>query len=409
MAAGFTGAEKRTLGLVCSAHFVSHVHFLTLAPLFPLLRDTLGVGFLDLGFSITVFSIVSALTQAPVGFLADRLGPARVLAAGLMLGGCSFIALGLTGTYTWLLVAAAGAGLANAVYHPCDYAILGASIGEQRVGRAFSIHTFSGFLGGAIAPALTLGVASVSSVGTALVVAGLLGPIVAVPIALIGQREAKARAAAPKPAAPKRSMLGKGGVLGPAVLAMLLFFFLLNLGTNGVQNFAVAAWVTGQGIDLTAANVALTAWLACSAFGVLAGGIIADRTKRHGLVAAASFSGSTLIVLILGLLSPGPLVLTPLMAVGGFLSGLIMPSRDMLVRAAAPPGQAGAVFGIVSTGFNFGGMIGPPLFGWILDAGNPRDIFLVSAAFMLSTILMAIAQDAWGQVRRRRERLAAAE
>ena len=41
------------------------------------------------------------------------------------------------------------AGLANSVYHPADYAILGSSMAEERVGRAFSIHTFAGFMGGA--------------------------------------------------------------------------------------------------------------------------------------------------------------------------------------------------------------------------------------------------------------------
>jgi MFS family permease len=89
------------------------------------------------------------------------------------------------------------------------------------------------------------------------------------------------------------------------------------------------------------------------------------------------------------------------MAAAGFLSGMIMPSRDMLVRAAAPPGQAGAVFGIVSTGFNLGGMVGPVLFGWLLDGGQPRLVFFSAAGFMLLTALMALAQE-WRLRRRRR-------
>ena len=46
---------------------------------------------------------------------------------------------------------------------------------------------------------------------------------------------------------------------------------------------------------------------------------------------------------------------------------MIMPSRDMLVRAAAPPGAMGRAFGIVTTGFSIGGTVGPMLFGWIMD------------------------------------------
>lgn len=55
----------------------------------------------------------------------------------------------------------------------------------------------------------------------------------------------------------------------------------------------------------------------------------------------------------------------------GILCGLCMPARDMMVRAAAAPGQAGVVFGTVSTGFNIGGAVSPLLFGWLMDAGNP--------------------------------------
>jgi MFS family permease len=73
--------------------------------------------------------------------------------------------------------------------------------------------------------------------------------------------------------------------------------------------------------------------------------------------------------------------------------GICMPSRDMMVRAAAPPGQAGAAFGIVSTGFNIGGMIAPPLFGWLMDSGNPNAVFLLGAVFMMVTALAAFLPE----------------
>ena len=398
MAAGWTAQERATLVQICGAHFVSHVHILTLAPLFPLLRETLQVGYVELGLVLTVFNVVSALTQAPMGFVVDRAGPRRMLIAALLFGGFAFVLAGLTGSYGWLIAAGAMAGLANSVYHPADYAILGSAMAEQRVGRAFSIHTFAGFLGGAMAPAFMLGIAAWLGTGAALIAAGLLGPIAAVPLIL-----SRATEATTKPAA-KSAQTGRArSVLSPAVLAMAAFFLTLAISNSGIQSFAVAAWVDGRGLSLALANAALTAFLFASAAGVLLGGVVADRTRNHGLVAALGFGSAALLVVLAGHGGLPGLALIPVMAAAGFLSGMIMPSRDMLVRAAAPPGQAGAVFGIVSTGLNLGGMIAPLLFGWLLDGGHPGLIFTVSAGVMLVTVVMALAQE-WRLRRQRRGR-----
>jgi MFS family permease len=70
-----------------------------------------------------------------------------------------------------------------------------------------------------------------------------------------------------------------------------------------------------------------------------------------------------------------------------------MPSRDMLVRAAAPPDAIGRAFGIVTLGFGIGGAIGPMLFGWIMDHGMPRWVFGATAVFMLLTVAIAMIGD----------------
>jgi predicted MFS family arabinose efflux permease len=142
-----------------------------------------------------------------------------------------------------------------------------------------------------------------------------------------------------------------------------------------------------------------------SAAGVLLGGVIADRTRRHGLVAALGFGAAGVLILLAGTVPMGAAALVGVMGAAGLLSGMIMPSRDMLVRAAAPPGQAGAVFGVVSTGFNIGGIAGPVIFGALLDHRQPQAVFLLSAGFMA----LAVAVTLWQDRRAARARLAAAE
>jgi MFS family permease len=133
--------------------------------------------------------------------------------------------------------------------------------------------------------------------------------------------------------------------------------------------------------------------LGASAIGVLAGGFLADHTTRHGQVAAACFAVNAAIVLVIATIPLPPLLLTAAMALAGFLGGVIAPSRDMLVRNAAPLGAAGRAFGIVSTGFNIGGIVSPLLFGWIMDQNLPHWVFGASVVFMVLTVLLALATE----------------
>jgi MFS family permease len=381
-------AAVRTLAGISVAHWVSHFHLFVLPMLFPFLKEQLGVGYIELGFALTVLGVVSGLTQAPIGYLADHIGARKVLLIGLTVGGAALIMLGLHLSYPWLIVSAALLGLANSVYHPADYAILSAHMDEARMGRAFSIHTFAGFLGGAVAPAImaTL-VGTIGGLG-ALIVAGAVGPLVALALVVVGIPDASAADRKVDGVHPPRQ-----NIITPALIVLTIFFMLLGLSNAGISNFGVVALMSGYDVSFHTANVALTAFLGASAVGVLAGGILADRTSRHGQVAAACFAINAVIMLIIAIFTlPSPL-LTALMAIAGFLGGVIAPSRDMLVRAAAPPGAAGRAFGIVSTGFNFSGILAPLLFGWIMDQNLSHWVFGASFVFMILTVLLALVTD----------------
>jgi MFS family permease len=383
-----TDGSLRTLAAISTAHWVSHFHMFVLPMLFPFLKAELGVGYIELGLALTVFSVTSGLTQAPIGYLADRIGARKLLLMGLTLAGLALILLGLHLSYAWLIASAVLLGLANSVYHPANYAILSAHMDEARMGRAFSIHTFSGLLGGAVAPAIMAALVTMTGGHGALIVAGSVGPLVALLLFVVGIPDAGAAdhgldgSSSPQP-----------NVITPALVVLTIFFTLLSLSSAGIGNFGLVALTSGYGLSFSSANIALTAFLGFSAIGVLAGGVLADRTRRHSQVAAACFAVNAGIVCVIATIPLPSLFLTIAMASAGFLGGVIAPSRDMLVRNAAPPGAAGRAFGIVSTGFNIGGIISPLLFGWIMDQNLPHWVFGASVVFMLLTVVLALVTD----------------
>ncbi len=380
--------EIRTLSIVATVHLVSHFYWLLFVPLLPSLKEMLGVGYVELSFALFVMNIVSAVIQAPTGFVVERVGPRLSLVFGVALGSAGFILLGLVPTYSMLLAAAVLVGVSNAVYHPADYSILSAEMSAARMGRAYSLHTFSGYLGFALTPPIVLGLVYASGPRVALIASAVIGAAMCLPLlADIGGERAAVRTRRAAPAKERSSALS---LFTPTVLALTLMFTTLNLSTNMMQTYMVASLETLHGLPRVAGESALTVFMFTLVAGVLAGGFVADRAKSKGLVTLGGFGCAALVTLAVGSFHLGAVPMVSLVGLAGLLAGLVMPSRDMLVRLASPPDAVGPVFGIVTTGFNLGGMIGPPVGGWLIDHAMPVWIFYGSAFFMAVTIAIAV-------------------
>jgi MFS family permease len=374
---------------ICFAHWLSHVYLLVLPLLFPYLQGRLAASYLEIGLAVTVFSCVSAVTQTPIGFIIDRFGPRHILIAGIALGGIALVLLSQAVSYPMLLAVAALLGLANSVYHPANYAILSASIPEAWMGRAFSIHTFSGQLGTATAPLLmTFLIGQLAGIGAILAV-GVLGLVVALALAFTPSGKDLSP--------PHRVENAQKGIVAmllmPRLMMLTGFFMFLSLSFVGITNFGIVAFNSGYGMSVSAATLTLSVYLSLSAIGVLAGGLLADRMGRHGLVLVVCFGLNAVLVAIVSVAPRSVELIVALMALGGFFGGLIAPSRDMLVRKLAPPGTIGRVFGLVTTGLTLGGMIGPIIFGTVMDLGLPRWVFALSALAMIVALAFSVGAE----------------
>ncbi|HEY4142794.1 MAG TPA: MFS transporter [Pseudolabrys sp.] len=379
----------RIVALVSAAHFVSHYYILILAPLLPFVRDAYNVSYTEIGLALAAFNVVTAALQTPAGFLVDWLGARIILIIGLLIGAVAFTVVGLVDSF-WVMVVMFGlAGVGNTVYHPADYAMLSHHVPSERIGHAFSVHTFAGMMGSTAAPAGLLLMQSMWGWRAAFIGSGLLGLVVALVLILVREGTPIPEAAKPKDDTDKSAGSWSLLLSGP-ILMNLLFFVLLAMISGGMFNYSVVALGVLHGTPPAVANTALSSLLLTSAFGVLAGGVVATRGKRHAMVAALGLAGMAAMAVLIGQIDLGSVMLIAVMTVFGFFYGVIMPSRDMIVRDVTPPGSFGKVFGFITTGFNIGGIVSPLIFGAVMDHGNPRLVFAAVAAFALLSVLTVI-------------------
>lgn len=388
--------EIMTVALVSAGHFFSHFYVLSIPSILPLMRDEFGVSNLSMGAILISYAIFATVWQYPMGVFSDRYGATPFFIGGLVCLSLGIITMSFAPGILFLVVIAAFNGTADSVFHPADYTIMAARVRQSWMGRCFAIHTTTGFLGFAAAPIVMTFLVSVWDWRAALVAVGIFGLAIAV-VAFLCRR--LLQGAVYEPA--KKIGGEKSGALqfltSPALLLMFLFYVATTLSGNGIQNFGNTALMAIYDIDLVLANSALAAYLWGMTIGVLAGGIIVDRIDRFDIIAGGGYTISAVLLCLIGLGVLGFNSTAVALFFSGFMIGVVMPARDIMVKSITPAGSTGKAFGFVSTGFSAGAVIGPFIYASLMDAGLPKTMFFVSAALMMLTIVLALTASVVGR------------
>ena len=386
------GSDLRIISVVGGAHFTSHFYQLVLPPLFPLMRESLGVSYTELGLLMAVFFAGSGFFQILAGFVVDRFGAHVVLPAGMALLAGSIMLMGLAPSVWMLFVLALIAGIGNSVYHPADYSVLTGRVTPSLMARAYSVHSVAGTLGWAAAPVTMVFLASMFDWRMALVLAGAGGLVCALIVA-IDRADLVLPAVRKTPTVSQDAPPAASGIglfLMPAILMAFAYFTLLSTAFTGLQNYLPTLLPKTQGVAFAYATSLTTLYLTIYALGSLVGGWLADRTESHDRIIGFGLFPMAVLSFVLGYaVLPGALLAAAVMATG-FLGGMTIPSRDMLVRAATPPGSAGRVFGFVYSGLDLGALIAPPVIGYMLDHGANSAPFAFIAAILIATLAPAL-------------------
>lgn len=385
--------DVRILSLVCTGHFCSHFYLLALPSLFIFLNRDLGTSFTALGAMLSLRYISTGIAQVPAGFLVDHYGAKIMLVTGMSILVAAFAAMAFAPNYWALVALVIIGGLGDSVFHPADYAILNGSVSDKRMGRAFSIHTFSGHLGFAAAPVVITSLSALWDWRVALLIVAAFGGTIL--LALVTQwsslRDDRIAPAAKEAQSEKdkssRFAENRKLLLSRPVLVLFAFFAMSTLAGNGLHSFSIPALNELHGTSSVDAGAAVSTYMLVSSFAVLAGGFVADHIDRHDRFAAAIYGLSIIAVLLIAFLSLQYILLILLFGFAGFCQGIIRPARDMMVREITPEGASGRVFGFIFTGQNAGGAVAPILLGFLMDKFPPEYIFYASSVFIALCVI----------------------
>ncbi len=389
--------DTRVIGVVGLAHGCSHFYQLALPPLFPFLHRQESYDYAELGGIVVAIYLASALCQPAAGFLVDRFGARALLLSGIGLQAGATALIGLAPSYEAMFALAIAVGVGNSVYHPCNYSVMSATITEQRLGRAYSLHMLGGYLGYALAPTLVTLLGTAFGWRWAIGAVGLAG-FAALALVAAGSGDFRDGRHDRRPGSgAETTFRGMLGILSRRpILLCWLFFAFMAMAQIGLQTKSVSILsLPGTfAIDIETAGKILTAFLLATAAGVMFGGYVAERTHRHDNVVAIGYGVSALLMLVLWRSTPPQAVVLAIYVAVGFIYGLAYPSRDIMVRNATPREASGKVFGFVYSGMDFGSLVTPALFGWLIDAGASQTAFLCVAGLWVISILVLKASGA---------------
>ena len=378
--------DAKTISLIGLAHGTSHFFHMLLAPLFPLFIRDFGFSYSELGLLVSVFFVVSGVGQAMAGFLVDRVGARPVLFVALSCFVLAALAVATAQSYHGLMMAAMLAGLGNAPFHPVDFTILNKRVSQPRLGHAFSVHGITGNLGWAAAPVFLAGLTAATG-SWRIAAAGMGAWALFVIVVLWLHRDAiddRAGSWAHEGAAAKVSAAPTNEhplafLRLPSVWLCFSFFFWSTVSLSAIQSFASPALQKMYDLPLSITAFVVTGYMLCGAAGMVVGGFLASRALRLERIIGFCLMGAAVLLAIVATGALPGLLACVVASLAGFGAGLAGPSRDMLIKQAAPPGATGRVYGTVYSGLDLGFAIAAPVFGALLDHGSANGVFYGSA------------------------------
>lgn len=366
---GQTDAESRAFFLKTLPFFImAHAahHFLTALPqpLFPAIRDEFRLSYTGASLVPMSFAIAGATGQLPAGWLADRVGPGMLIAAGTIGVALAGILIGFSHTFVMLLACLVLMGLLSGGYHPAATPLISSSVNPRHRGRALGLHLVGGNSSFFVAPIIA---ASISGIW------GWRGSFVAlaVPTLVLGlmfhlyitRKAGRAHVSGVKQKVRKEKPPQPG--YRRRLIAFLTMIIIGSGSSMSILSFLTLYMTDALGASNEMAGGLLSIVFSSGLWAGPVGGYLADRFGSVRIVIATAIA-SGIIIYSLTFVSLGPSLYCVL-----FLQGLNMaiqmPVTEVFIMGQTPAPKRSTIFGVYYSTMQYTGAIFTPLGGYVIE------------------------------------------
>jgi MFS family permease len=396
----------RVLWVACGAHALHDGLTDTLYLLLPFWQAQFALGYAAIGILRALYAGAMAGFQVPVAKAAQRVGGARLLAAGTAVAAIAYLFLGASSSVAMLAVALVLGGIGSSTQHPIASSLVAAAYDGPRSRGALGTYNFAGDLGKMALPSMTACLIAVISWRSTASVIGLIGLLGAGGI-LLSLRTVPLASAVRAPSWPDQAegrdrnnkLLGTG-------FPLLLTIGVIDSATRmGFLTF-LPFLLLSKGAGLSEIGVALTLVFAGGAAGKLVCGFLGARLGVLPTVLITEGATAGGILALLPLPIGAALALLPVIGVAlNGTSSVLYGTVPDLVTAD----RRETAFGVFYTGTIGAGALSPALYGLFSDAiGLTPAMLLVASvvlltlplAWQLTRVLHALASGTGSQIRR---------
>jgi MFS transporter, FSR family, fosmidomycin resistance protein len=378
-----TQEERRALGVACGAHALHDGYTDLVYVMLPIWQAEFNLSYAAVGILRSLFSGTLAGFQIPSGLLAEKLGAARVLAAGTALAGCGYLIAGASAGLVMLAIALIVGGLGASTQHPLAAALVARAFGGARSIKALGTYNFAGDIGKMTVPAAAALLVTWMPWRPTVALLGACGFAAALAImALMPRQEGDAKAVAKSDAAAASGTLRRGG------FPLLLAIGVLDSGTRMPFLTFLPFLLAAKGASVSGIGLALTLVFSGGACGKLVCAFVGARIGVFATVVLTEAMTAVGIVALLPLPLEACYALLPLIGVA--LNGTSSVLYGSVPALVAPEKRARA-FSIFYTGTIGAGATAPILYGFVGDLVGVATTLAVLAAVVLITVPLAFA------------------